>query len=101
MMKSLLGITDDSQDSICQFYLDAAKDIICDIRHSDEIESQYFGTQIRIAIELYNKQGVEGQISHTENGISRSYEKAGISPSLLEEITPFVRTPFSTTRKVM
>ena len=41
-------------------------------------------------VELYSKMGAEGQTSHAENTIARSYESAGISPSLLAEITPKV-----------
>lgn len=100
-MKLLLGITDTSQDGVCQFYLDNAKDIICELRRTDQVESQYLSTQVKIAIELYSKQGAEGQTSHSENGITRMYEKANVSPSLLAEITPFVKTPFSTVRTVV
>lgn len=87
-------------DSILQFYLDNASDIICDIRNTDLVEPKYYTTQIKIAIEMYNKVGAEGQISHSENGISRTYERADISDSLLSKITPVVRTPFSKTRLV-
>lgn len=100
-MKSLLGLVDNSQDAVCQFYLDNAKDIICGLRNTDKVEPQYITTQVKIAIELYSKQGAEGQTSHSENGITRMYEKANVSPSLLNEITPFVRTPFSTVRTVV
>lgn len=100
-MKSLLGIEDTSQDSVCQFYLDNAKNIICELRNTDSVESQYLTTQVKIAIELYNKQGVEGQTSHSEIGITRMYEKSNVSPSLLAEITPFAKTPFSTVRTVV
>jgi hypothetical protein len=53
-----------------------------------EIEERYKDLQIRIAVELYNKQGVEGQTSHSENGVSRSYASASVSEDLLSEITP-------------
>ena len=47
-------------------------------------------TQIQIAVELFSKRGAEGQTGHSENGISRSYESADVSPSLLKRITPLV-----------
>lgn len=102
LMKKLLelDVSQTNEDDILQFYLDNAKAIICDIRNTDNVEAQYKNTQIKIAIELYNKQGVEGQNLHAENGISRSYEKSNVSDSLIREITPFVRTPFSTVRSV-
>lgn len=42
----------------------------------------------RCAIDIYNKEGAEGQLSHSENGISRTYESSWISAQLLAEITP-------------
>ena len=98
-LKNLLGNPSDS-DTVLQFYLDDASDIICDIRNSDVVEPKYLTTQLKIAIELYNKRGVEGQNSHTENGISRGYEVSNISPSLLKTITPFVKTTLSEIRVI-
>ena len=100
LLKELLGNPTVS-DALLRFYLDNASDIICDIRNSDSVESKYSKTQIKIAIEMFNKRGAEGEVSHSENGISRSYEKADISPSLLMSITPMVKTPFSTTRVIL
>ncbi|MCM1167707.1 MAG: DNA-packaging protein [Lachnospiraceae bacterium] len=54
----------------------------------DELEKRYENLQIRIAVELFNKQGAEGETSHSENGISRGYSAAWISEELLSEITP-------------
>lgn len=53
-----------------------------------ELESRYFDLQIRIAMDLYNKIGAEGEMSHSENGTSRSYQSSWISEDLLNEITP-------------
>ena len=52
------------------------------------VPTQYEQVQIRIAVELYSKMGAEGQISHKENGIERTWESAEISPSLLKQIIP-------------
>lgn len=99
IFKELIGETTDS-DTLLQFYLDCASDIICDIRYTTAIEPKYLTHQIKIAMELYSKRGAEGQTSHAENGLSRGYESADVSPSLLNQITPFVRTPFSTIRVI-
>lgn len=53
-----------------------------------KLESRYFDLQIRIAMDLYNKIGAEGEMSHSENGTSRSYQSSWISEDLLNEITP-------------
>lgn len=98
-LKALLENPDVS-DAILQFHLDRAKDIICELRHSDVVETQYLNTQIQIAIEMFNKMGVEGQTGHGENGINRSYGAGDVSPSILSQIVPVVRTPFSTRRVI-
>lgn len=48
----------------------------------------YEHIQLQIAVELFSKMGAEGQTAHGENGISRTYESADISPSLLKRILP-------------
>lgn len=54
------------------------------------LETRYLDLQYRVAMDLYNKAGAEGEISHTENGISRSYESSWISKQLLDEVVPKV-----------
>lgn len=87
-------------DTLLQFYLDTAGDVICDIRNSTAVEPQYLSIQVQIAVELYSKRGVEGQTSHSENGIDRTYEKSDISDSLLRRITPVVKTHLSKKREI-
>lgn len=99
-LKSLVG-NPSNEDDILQFYLDSASDIICDIRNSNIVERQYLTTQIKMAIEMYNRRGVEGQTSHTENGIGRTYERADVSYSLIKDIIPVARTPYSKVRVIM
>lgn len=87
-------------DEILNFYLDCAKDIICEIRNSDIVESKYLTAQIEIAIELYNKRGAEGQTGHGEIGVTRTFGSSNISPDLLSKITPVARTPYSQVRVI-
>ena len=73
--------------------LDAASDIIMQRRYPfsdfpNELEARFWGLQIRIAVDLYNKQGAEGEVAHTENGVSRTYGAENVSTDLLNEITP-------------
>lgn len=44
--------------------------------------------QTRCAIELYNLDGNENITSYSENGLSESYGRAGISQDLLNELPP-------------
>jgi hypothetical protein len=99
ILKELLGNPPVS-DAVLQFYLDNARDIICEIRHSDAVETKYLNTQIKIAIEMYNKAGAEGQTGHSENGLSRTYESGDISQSLLSQIIPVASTPSKPLRTI-
>lgn len=55
-----------------------------------EVPRRYGYLQCDIAAYLLNKRGAEGQTSHSENGISRSYESADVPESMLSEVTPRV-----------
>jgi hypothetical protein len=88
-----LRIPENKNDLELEDVLESAKAVILSRRypfgdHPDEIEKRYEDLQVRIAVELYNKRGVEGQTSHSENGVSRSYASASVSEDLLREITP-------------
>nr|DAO14649.1 MAG TPA: tail connector protein [Caudoviricetes sp.] len=58
----------------------------------DSLEKQYEDLQYRIALSMYNKDGADYQLSHSENGVSRTWSTDGIPESLLQEITPMCRT---------
>ena len=51
------------------------------------IPPRYERLQIKLAIELYSQRGAEGQLSHSENGISRSYPTVS---RILAQIAPHV-----------
>lgn len=53
------------------------------------VPTRYEMLQCEIAAYLLNKRGAEGELSHSENGISRSYENADVPNSMLDVITPF------------
>ena len=88
-----LRLTENASDEELEDLLESAKAVILSRRFPfgevpDEIENRYKDLQIRIAVEMYNKKGAEGQVSHSENGISRSFASASVSEDLLREITP-------------
>ena len=74
--------------------LETAKSIILAKRfpHSSSLpntlEDRFKDLQVRIAVDLFNKRGAEGEISHSENGVSRTYGAENVSSDLLAEITP-------------
>ena len=49
------------------------------------VPTRYENIQVQLAIELYSKRGAEGQISHSENGINRSWPEKS---ALLARIVP-------------
>ena len=51
-----------------------------------EVPRRYSYLQCDIAAYLLNKRGAEGEVSHSENGISRTYEKADVPESMLSEV---------------
>lgn len=56
------------------------------------VEQQYYSLIIELAISAISKYGAEGQTSHSENGISRSYENGSVYPkSLLSKIVPLAK----------
>ena len=55
-----------------------------------EVPTRYEFLQCEIAAYLLNKRGAEGQLIHSENGISRSYGSADVPSAMLDAITPMV-----------
>lgn len=53
-----------------------------------EVPSRYGYLQCEIATYMLNKRGAEGEVTHNENGISRTYENADVPDSMLSEVIP-------------
>lgn len=88
--------TNEPNDAILEDCLESARAAIMARRYPYqdwpcEMESRYLDLQFRCALDLYNRIGAEGQLSHSENGISRGYESSWISESLLQEVTPVAK----------
>ena len=91
-LKNRLSIKGTEEDALLTDFLDSAKAEIMARRYPygdypTELDIRYGDLQLRIAIVMYNKQGAEGQKSHSENGVSRSYEDYDF---LLAEVVPMV-----------
>lgn len=94
-LKMRTGEADETLLSDC---LDSARNAILARRFPyqewpETFPVQYEDLQFRIALDLYNKIGAEGQLGHSENGVSRSFESSWISQQLLREVVPFVGVP--------
>ena len=85
---------DTASDDLLSELLAQAREIVLNRRfpfgypEDMEVPAQYERIQISIALELFNKMGAEGELAHSENGISRTYEAGSISPSLIKQIIP-------------
>lgn len=55
-----------------------------------EVPRRYGVLQCEIAQYLLNKRGAEGEISHNENGVNRTYESADVPESLMREVIPHI-----------
>lgn len=93
-LSRLKKITGESDEELLNDCLDSAATIIQSRRYPfadewpEDIEPRYVDLQIRIAQDLYNRIGAEGQTSHSENGISRQWGAEWVSSQLLAEIIP-------------
>lgn len=55
-------------------------------------ESKYKSIVIRLCISSFAKMGAEGELAHSENGVSRTYAGAAEYPNdILKEIVPLAR----------
>ena len=100
-LKNLIDPEELASDAILNTYLESAKNIILLRRYPfgdfpvDDtlvtiLPEKYNDLQVRIGLYLFNKRGVEGQTSHSENGISRGYEASDVPESMLREVIPVV-----------
>ena len=92
-LRQIVGATA-SDDGLLLTYLIAARSAILNrLYPMDDNEhglpARYESRLLEIAAYLYNKRGAEGETSHNENGISRSYENGSIPESMLSEIIPY------------
>ena len=87
---------DTASDELLVYLLEQSEGIILSRRYpfgSPEgatLSALHEQIQIRIAVELFSKMGAEGQTTHIENGVHRTWEAGDVSPSLLKHIVPCV-----------
>ena len=87
------AMTEETNDSTVSAYLGIAGNKICRKAYPfdptvTEVPEQYHFLQVEIAVYLLNKRGAEFETSHSENGISRTYESGDVPPSMLRQIIP-------------
>ena len=80
-------------DDVLNAYLTIAGKKIIERRYPyddsiTEVPNRYSVLQCEIATYLLNKRGADGEIAHSENGISRTYESATVPESMLRDVIP-------------
>lgn len=96
-LKKLVGISDNDTETVelLKIYLETAQRKVLNRLYpfgadNEFVPKKYEHKVLEIAQYLYLRRGSEGETSHSENGISRSYEDSDIPKSMLAEITPMV-----------
>lgn len=68
-----LGLTDDP-DGVFEVLLEDVESDLLSWTNRRTLPAGLESTKRQIAIMRYNKQGIEGETSHSEGGVSRSFE---------------------------
>lgn len=92
-LRHKVGANESENELLLMYLKDAESAILNRLYPMDDthltLPVRYESRQIEIAVFLYNKRGAEGEVSHSENGIGRSYENGSIPESMLSDIIPY------------
>ena len=69
---------------------DALAAMIYPFKDDAEVPRKYHSLQVEVAAYWLNKRGAEGEIQHSENGITRIYGSADIPDDMLSRVVPYV-----------
>lgn len=96
MLRVMVGNSDspDWSDDVLLTYLTIAGRKIINRAYPyrediDIVPKRYSVLQCEIASYLLNKRGAEGEISHSENGVSRSYGSDDVPESMIGIVIPY------------
>lgn len=101
-LKTLLAITDESQDALLNLLLELARDLALRTLYPfrDDLSElvllgKYNFWVVQAAKEMYQNMGSENVQSYSENGLSITYREltSGISKDLLGQLIPKVGLP--------
>lgn len=91
--KLMTMLDDDVSTNVANTFLKAAEKAVINLAFpfgdgTEVMPEKYEEVQIEIAAYLISKRGAEGEVTHTEGGVSRTYESADIPLALRTRITP-------------
>lgn len=85
MLEDLKVLTGEDKEKVLSALLLRAKNIILTETNRSALTPALEVLQLEVALELYNRQGSEGETSRSEGGVSVSY-KDGLSDTILNGI---------------
>ena len=91
--KLMTMLDDDVSTNVANTFLEAAEKAVINLAFpfgdgSEVMPEKYEEVQIEIAAYLISKRGAEGEVTHTEGGVTRTYESADLPLALRTRITP-------------
>ena len=99
-LKILLGINTTDEDAQLGVYLEMAKDEIMNWLYSsvggsegNPFPEKYDWVQISACIAGFNLSGAENQMTHSENGISRTFKYSDMVDYIHAHVYPYVGIP--------
>lgn len=99
LLKTLLEISGTDKDALLTAHLDVAKREILSCLYLavgaipedvTDVPALYEMTQVEAAKKMYQTGGIDGQLSHSEGGISRSYKYATPKDYIHHEVMSYV-----------
>lgn len=97
-VQALVG--DDRLSAFASHYLEIAKGAVVahlwpyrDDAEWADVPERHHARTVEIAVYLVNRRGSEGETSHQESGVNRSYESAGIPRSYFSGMPSHVGVP--------
>lgn len=87
-------LSDETDDAVISVFLSLAGEAIYHYadpyraKEKDEILERYGDVQAVAAAYYINKRGWDFQLSHSDNGVTRSFEAGDLPDSILRRITP-------------
>ena len=96
MVKTILRISDTSEDTLIETYLDMASREIIAWRYSNAdpanapavVPDEYEMTQVMAVVVGYTQAGVEGQVLSVENGIHRHFSHPDMVTYIRNNVIP-------------
>ena len=96
-LKALLQITDTTQDATLAVYLSLAKSEILSWLYSGktpegvtDVPVQYEPTQVMACVAGFSQSGADGQLTHSENGISRTFKHEDMVAYIRSHVAAYV-----------